>query len=159
MWQSPPDWQIDKGWLRPLLTAGRRSVFPRLHGTLGRSAGRPGSGKQLRKHLVPDLNLAVTVGGQAIRYTQCKTQPHAVLSPLLRACLSTIHMYESELRKRGVATSHKPQLVSFFECRLSQWIIMQSFSLRRALTPINQKFYWLNSFCSVPKKKKTMAAE
>lgn len=64
------------------------------------------SGKQLRKHLVLDLNLAVTVGGQAIRYTQSKTQPHAVLNPLLPACLSTIHMYEGKLRKREGVANH-----------------------------------------------------
>lgn len=39
------------------------------------------------------LNLAVTVGGQAIRYTQCKTQPHAVLGPLLPARLLQHYTY------------------------------------------------------------------
>lgn len=83
--------------------------LPRLHQAPGKVAFGLGSEKQLRKHLVLDLNLDVTVGGQAIRYTQRKTQPHAVLSPLLPACLSIIHMHERKLRKgEGVANHLKP---------------------------------------------------
>lgn len=66
---------------------------------LHRASGRLALGLGYGEHLALDLNLAMTVGGQAIRYTQCKTQPHADLSPLLHASLSTIHMYECELRE------------------------------------------------------------
>lgn len=98
--QYLPDWQIDKGWLWPLLTAGRWAVCP---ASTGLQAGWLKEWKvesSSGKHLVLDLNPAVTVGGQAIRYTQCKTQPHAVLNPVLSACLRTIHMYENKMRNK-----------------------------------------------------------
>ena len=41
--------------------------------------------------VVLHLNSAITVGGQPIRYTLCKTTSHAVLGLLLPACF---HMYE-----------------------------------------------------------------
>lgn len=57
-----------------------------------------------------DLKLTITVGGQAIRYTQCKTQPHAVLSRISPACLSTMHMYEFKLSKTKGVENHSKEM-------------------------------------------------
>lgn len=57
-----------------------------------------------------DLKLTITVGGQAIRYTQCKTQPHAALSRRSLACLSTMHMYEFKLSKTKGVENHSKEM-------------------------------------------------
>lgn len=97
-WQTLPDWQIDKGWLRSLFAAGKWAFRPT---SMGLQAWWKGKESSSRRHLVLDWSLAVTVGGQAIRYTQCRT------ASCCASALSLYYMPRRKCRRTHRLANHK----------------------------------------------------